>query len=444
MATTNQPPEGSTPVQWSLSPWQADVFESNARFRIVRAGRRAGKNILAVADQIEYARAPARSPWGADRQATCWWVGPTYDQAYRYGFLKALENLPEHWIDGEPKRSEPYEIPLANGTTIEYRTFDKPESLQGAGVDHLVIDEAPYMPGSIWEGDLRPMLLDNQGCALLIGKPLTRNYFYRLDKRGDSDSPEHADYASWHATSYDNPTIPDSEIDSERGSTSERAFRREYLAEYIDDAGGVFKRVRERIVDEYALDDVEGSGPYATGVDFARHQDWTVIHVLDADGVTVHHERLRDVAWPQIQQAVETAHEAYPGPVAVDATRDNKIVADLEASGLDVEPVTFTPKTKRELVENLVTHVEQEAVTIPDLPVLVSELELFEYDVTAAGNVRYSAPEGEHDDCVDAFALAAHAWRESQRSIRRATRSTTARKRSRRSVRRSSRSSEAD
>jgi len=38
----------------------------------------------------------------------------------------------------------------------------------------------------------------------------------------------------------------------------------------------------------------------------------------------------------------------------------------------------------------------------------VNELEVFEYDVTDAGTVRYSAPSGFHDDTVDALALAAH------------------------------------
>ncbi|WP_458191017.1 hypothetical protein [Haladaptatus sp. NG-WS-4] len=31
-----------------------------------------------------------------------------------------------------------------------------------------------------------------------------------------------------------------------------------------------------------------------------------------------------------------------------------------------------------------------------------------EYEVTQAGNVRYRAPASQHDDCVDALALACH------------------------------------
>ena len=44
----------------------------------------------------------------------------------------------------------------------------------------------------------------------------------------------------------------------------------------------------------------------------------------------------------------------------------------------------------------------------PELwPEGIDELESFEYSVTDSGNVRTSAPSGQHDDCVVALALAA-------------------------------------
>ncbi len=62
------------------------------------------------------------------------------------------------------------------------------------------------------------------------------------------------------------------------------------------------------------------------------------------------------------------------------------------------------------MVEDLAAKFEKGEVTIPaSLTQLRRELEHFEYDVTARGNVRYHAPEGEHDDCVDSLALAARA-----------------------------------
>ena len=90
----------------------------------------------------------------------------------------------------------------------------------------------------------------------------------------------------------------------------------------------------------------------------------------------------------------------------IDATRDDKIVSDIEGAGLDVEPVGFTAGRKRTLIKNLITGVEAGKLILPDMDPLVHELGVFEAETTASGNTRYGAPSGFEDDCVDALALA--------------------------------------
>ena len=218
--------------EWSLSEKQADIFELGTRYRVGMCGRRFGKNEVATASLIDYALRPDTYEYGADENPICWWVGPTYTQTKKYGFQKTLEKLPEAIIDGQPKRSAPFEIPLLNGAQIEFYSFDRPSSLQGAGVDMMIIDEAAYMDETIWDNDLRPMLLDNEGGALLISKPIGENWFYDRYERAESD-PE---WGRVHATSYDNPWIPDAEIEKAKQNTPENVFRQEYLAD--PQAGG--------------------------------------------------------------------------------------------------------------------------------------------------------------------------------------------------------------
>jgi len=93
-------------------------------------------------------------------------------------------------------------------------------------------------------------------------------------------------------------------------------------------------------------------------------------------------------------------------PVAIDATRDNKLVADLETAGVDIRPVTFSAQRKQALVENLAGALEAGEVTVPADTILATELSVFEYETTRAGNIRYGAPDGHHDDTVDALAMA--------------------------------------
>ena len=51
--------------------------------------------------------------------------------------------------------------------------------------------------------------------------------------------------------------------------------------------------------------------------------------------------------------------------------------------------------------------IENGKITIPQIPELINELKLYGYKISANGNVQYGAPEGYHDDCVIALALAA-------------------------------------
>ena len=55
-------------------------------------------------------------------------------------------------------------------------------------------------------------------------------------------------------------------------------------------------------------------------------------------------------------------------------------------------------------MEGLAVAIQQQKIGFPE-GIIVTELEQFEYELTRTG-VRYSAPEGLHDDCVCSLALA--------------------------------------
>lgn len=416
--------EPLTPApQYTVHDKQLEVLQSDARYRTLKWGRRAGKNIVAVIDIEERGRAPWESRWGADdpSNTVIWWVGPSYDQAKRYGFEKLKAALPNSWI-ASITESEPYEIELVNGVVYEFRTFDHPKTLQGAGVDHVVIDEADYMPDNLWYNDLDPMLMDSRGSAMFISKPVRpRSYFADYFEFGQSsDYPE---YFSSHATSGDNPYIAEDPADKQ-GTVPNHVYQREYLAELPDDGGQVFKKLDERLFTAtYQLegDVVEGIGeakrdpddctaPFAVGVDFARHRDYRVTIAIDAAGELAYFSRNQNEGWDTIEADVKTVHAEYPGIVFPDASRDNKIIPDLAQAGVTLEPVKFTPQTKKSLIEDLITRVEGGELTAPSVPELDQlrlELRQLEKEVTDAGYTRYHAPDTGFDDCVDAYALAA-------------------------------------
>ena len=381
---------------WTPHDGQQEVRDSDARFRIIACGRRWGKTELAAHEAADRLGEP---------DTLVWWVAPTYDIA-DIGFEAVGEQLPPGSIE-DRKRTKPKAYDLVNGSRISFRSADREDSLRGEGLDMLVIDEAAMVPNRAWQNELRPTLSDTLGDMIAISTPKGRNWFREWFERGQS--PDHEDVASWQSPTYQNPHVPDEEIDRARQNQPDRVFRQEYLAEFIDESGGVFTDLDERLFTaDYPLEEAVGDGPYAHGWDFARHQDYFVGIVLDSQGRVVHYHRSQGDAWPQIQRTIENAAAEYPGVVALDASRDNKIVADL-ADSLGrgrVEPVKFSPSTKRDLIEDLIATIEAGELTAPDIPQLRHELSVFEYDVTPSGNVRYGAPEGFHDDTVDALALA--------------------------------------
>jgi hypothetical protein len=228
---------------WKLSPKQRELFESDARFRVAMMGRRFGKNEVSTAIEVDYATRPESYGFGTDDPADVivWHVAPTYRQAYLYGYQKTKAKLPDPLInDDETRGSEwaPSKITLITGATIEFLSYGNPSGLQGGGVDLIVGDEWAYSDADIWNSDLRPMLMDTGGGAVLISKPLGENHFYENYQQGatpempytDGETPRDG-WRSFHATSYESPFIPNSEVDNAKATTPDSVFRQEYLAD---------------------------------------------------------------------------------------------------------------------------------------------------------------------------------------------------------------------
>ena len=83
----------------------------------------------------------------------------------------------------------------------------------------------------------------------------------------------------------------------------------------------------------------------------------------------------------------------------------------MRKAGVNTKDYKFTSASKQELVEQLIVAIEQGLVGIPKCEKtewLIDELRSFTYEVLPSGNIRYSAPEGLHDDGVIALGLAVH------------------------------------
>lgn len=217
-----------TELNVELLPWQQDVFNDPARFKIVAAGRRTGKSRLAAWMLIIYAL--------QTNKGHVFYVAPTQGQARDIMWQTLLE-LANPVI--KTSHINNLQITLINGCTISLKGADRPETMRGVSLKFLVMDEYADMKPSTWEQILRPALADQKGNAMFIGTPMGRNHFYDLYQYGELGDDE--TYKAWHFTSYDNPLLDPNEIDTAKKSMSSYAFRQEFLASFEAMGSEIFK-----------------------------------------------------------------------------------------------------------------------------------------------------------------------------------------------------------
>ena len=217
-----------TDLNIELLPWQQEVWNDNRRFKIVAAGRRTGKSRLAAWMLIVNALQAERGH--------VFYVAPTQGQARDIMWQTLLEL-------GHPVVASSHinnlQIKLINGSTISLKGSDRPETMRGVSLKFLVMDEYADMKPETFEQILRPALADQKGSALFIGTPMGRNHFYELYKYAELEDDE--TYRAWHFTSYNNPLLDKSEIDTAKKSMSSYAFRQEFMASFEARGSEMFK-----------------------------------------------------------------------------------------------------------------------------------------------------------------------------------------------------------
>jgi len=169
----------------------------------------------------------------------------------------------------------------------------------------------------------------------------------------------------------------------------------------------VFRRIRENI--DGIFEEPRLNHRYQMGVDLARLQDFTVITVVDRHShQVVHFDRFNQIDWNLQKARIEATCRRYNlANVVIDSSGvGDAVVEDLKRLGLPIKEFKFSNSSKKQLIENLAIKIEQGLVKYPNIPELINELEVFTYEMTPSGNVRYNAPEGETDDCVISACLA--------------------------------------
>ena len=214
-----------TPPALSLRHAQGEVFNSDARFRVLVAGRRFGKSYLAC---IELLRGAIASPG-----ETFFYCAPTYRMAKDIAWKVMKRIVPAAWI--KSKNETDLKLELVNGSTIELKGTENAMALRGRSLSGVVLDEAAFMDAEVWFEVIRPALADKQGWALFISTPDgTASWFYELWQyciTGDTN------WKRWSFTTIEGGNVPPEEIEAARGQLDPRTFRQEFEASFENLSG---------------------------------------------------------------------------------------------------------------------------------------------------------------------------------------------------------------
>jgi hypothetical protein len=391
---TQTTPARTITVQWTrprLYPLQETAIFCPDRYAVIEASSKSGKTVGCICWITEQA-------WKGGPGQNFWWVAPIFAQT-KIAFRRLKRFLtPNTFTVNETELT----LTLLNGAVIRFLGADHPDSLYGEDVYAAVIDEASRCKEESWYA-VRSTLTATRGPIRIIGNVKGRkNWAYHLARRAEAGEP---------GMRYTKITAPDAvaagvldaaEIEDARRQLPDAVFRELYLAEPSDDGGNPFgiDAIARCIAPE------SSAAPKVWGVDLAKSVDWTVAIALDADGTVCRFHRWQgpwEMTIDRLTALVGTA------PALVDWTGvGDPVLESLQkrSAAQTFEGLKFTAPSKQQLMEGLAVAIQQQQVRYPDGPI-VNELEAFEYVYTRTG-VQYSAPEGLHDDCVCALALA---WR---------------------------------
>ena len=228
---------------------QKRMVESTAKRLIVKAGRRGGKTVGFSIRAVKRFLQGRRQLYAA----------PTSEQTDTFWFevKRALEGPVQA---GVFKQNEAEQFIELQGTKqrIKAKTAWNANTLRGDFADDLYLDEFQLMAEDTWDEVGAPMLLDNNGDAVIIFTPPS------LKSSGVSKArdPRHASklykkaeedrtglWETIHFTSLDNPFISKEGLGIIAGDMSMESYRREIMAQddEIETSWLVYSKFNERV-----------------------------------------------------------------------------------------------------------------------------------------------------------------------------------------------------
>ena len=379
-------------VRPNLYPKQEAAFFGPERFAAIEGGTKSGKTVAGMSWLFEEAVlcGPGFYTWTA-----------SVSHQSKIAWRRYQRWLPDSIILKAPETPYP-RIEFIDGRTFWFQSADKPNSLYGDDSMAALYDEASRCKEESWHA-VYSTLTATGGRARMCGNVDGRGHHFKQCRKAESGSDPRWTYhklTCWDAVAAG--VVAESVVLEARKDLPLWKFEELYECKPTPDGTNPFGFDAIAKATRHVLSLKE---PVAWGWDLAKSVDWTVGIGLDADGAIAQIHRWQLVPWEvTIRRIIRATRSA---PAYVDATGlGDPIVERLPSN---CKGFVFTERSRAQLVEGLAAAVQHSDASLFDGgeagAQLVKEMEDMQI-VDVNGKPKYRVPDGQHDDCLFAMALA--------------------------------------
>ena len=221
-------PPSWTPLRYH--PEQQRLLASDARFKIVAAGRGSGKTFLARRRVVAAL---------AESSGMYFVAGPTHAQTKRVYWEKLKALVPPEWLDGPPRETELC-IRTIFGSSLYVTGLDQPARIEGDQWRGGVIDECSDIRPDAWTRSIRPALSQYRGWCWRIGVPKRFGVGAAEHRKAYESAVAHttpdSDGFWWPSRDILTPE----EIAAAQTELGMDDFEEQYNAKWLDNTGALF------------------------------------------------------------------------------------------------------------------------------------------------------------------------------------------------------------
>lgn len=388
--------------------WQLDTHNyisehlDEGKIIIIKAARqRYGKSAFAKAELIRHSLFKSKT-----KNA---YVSPTLKLA-----VKMYDEICNECTDLiKEKNANKLKITFINDSFISLFSAEQGDALRGHTVTGILcLDEAVFIKDDVWNELISSWTTVHKPTTLMISTPKYRNgFFYNYYMSNDSFIKVF-DWVTDYECEMDERTL------ALKDKMPRAKWHSEFLGLFLEADGSVFGNFNDCIIPSYAeYNDLYWGLDFASGVG----KDYTVLTALNENGEMAYQWKTNDLQpTDQVNKIVELLNlMGYKKFIAEKNSLGSVYINLLKNARIKVTEFNTSNSSKRRIIENLQTALENKKIKIVDNTSLIDQLTFFESAVNSkTNNVSYNAPSGKNDDEVISLALALEAYNSKNNNFR--------------------------